>query len=470
MINLGKIRRNSKKVLGLNDRYLNYIRPNNLRSAVHIADDKVLTKKILQENDIPVPKMVATINNRADLEELDFDSLPRSFVIKPVHGLMGGGVEIIYNRDKNGDWIISRGRRIDIEGIKTQCRDILDGKYSLHNEPDTVLIEERVRPHKAFRYYTYKGTPDVRIIVYNNIPVMGMLRLPTERSEGRANLDLGAIGTGIDMAVGKTTTAIYGKSGLIERTPNLNLPLSGVRIPYWNRILKYAIEASKVSGLGFAAIDFLIDKEEGPLIVELNARPGLSIQIANQTGLRERLKKAGGIKVKTTEKGIRLTKDLFGGEIEEGIEAISGKNVIGIYENVKIYGVNKEKFEGKAKIDTGADSTSIDKEIAKKLGYGEIIDRFDSIDIPEEYTRKEGIKMMEDLKEQLVPEFEYLEDINLIKSSHGMSLRPYIRIELQLDETRFETKATIYDRSNLTYPVIVGRKSLTKFLVDPSKK
>ena len=470
MINLiSNISKNREKVLGLNERYLNYIRPYNLKRSVSIADNKILTKKILSKNNIPVPKKIALIRNREELNLMDFNELPKSFVIKAAHGVRGGGVEIFYSKYKEGNWIISQGKKMRIEEIRVLCRDILEGKYSLHNESDIVLIEERVRPHRIFRYYSYKGTPDIRVIVFNNIPVMGMLRLPTKKSGGRANLDLRAIGTGIDMAVGKTTSAIIGKRDFIEKTPEYKLPLSGLRIPYWNKMLSYSIEASKVTGLGFAAVDFLIDKENGPVIVELNARAGLSIQLANQAGLKERLIKASGINIKTTERGVRLAKDLFGGEIEEEIETISGKNVIGIYENIKIHGLNNETFEGKAKIDTGADSTSIDKEVALKLGYEKIIQRFDKIEIPKEYSRTEGLKMMEDLKNKLVPEFESLEDINLIKSSHGMSLRPYVKITLNLDNTEFETKATIYDRSKLNYSVIVGRKSLGKFLVDPSK-
>ncbi|MCA9386701.1 hypothetical protein KC669_01560 [Candidatus Dojkabacteria bacterium] len=467
---LRRIGKNRKTVLGLNERYLEYIRPYNLSPAIEIADDKVLTKEVLSAQEIPVPETIAVINSYEDLNKIDFDSFPSSFVLKPVHGVRGGGVEIIYNRDKNGEWILSRGRRIDLEDIKAQCRDIIDGRYSLHQEKDTVLVEERIKSHKAFRYYAYKGTPDIRVIVFNNIPVIGMLRLPTEQSDGRANLDLGAIGAGIDMAVGKTTTAIYGKSGLIEKTPGYNLPISGLKIPYWTKILRYSIEASKASGLGFATVDFLIDKEKGPMIVELNARPGMSIQLANQVGLRARLKKAGGIKVKTVEKGIRLAKDLFGGEIEEGIEALSGKNVIGIYENIEVQGINGEIYKGKAKIDTGADSTSIDRNIAIKLGYEDIINKFEEIEIPDEYTRKQGIELMNKFRDELVPKYELLEDVNLIHSSHGMSLRPYVKINLVLDNVDFETKATVFDRSKLTYPVIVGRKSLTKFLVDPAKK
>jgi len=466
---ISQIRKNRKKVLGLNERYLEYIRPNNLKKAVAIADDKILTKKILSKANIPVPKKIGVIRSADELEKYNFEELPISFVLKPVHGVRGGGVEIFYNRDKNGQWIKADGSRHDVDDIKIHCRDIIDGKYSLNNEPDTILIEERVRPHKIFRYHTFKGTPDVRIIVFNKIPVMGMLRLPTKKSGGKANLDQGAIGAGIDMAVGKTTHAISGKAGYIDLIPEYRIPVSGLRIPFWDRILRYSIEASIVTELGFATIDFLIDKDLGPLIVELNARPGLSIQLANDSGLRWRLKKASGIKVKTTEKGIRLAKDLFGGEIEEEIEALSGKDVIGIYETIKLFGAENKEYEYKAKIDTGADSTSIDKNIAIELGYKEIIDIFDNLNIPENLSREEGIILMKKYADELVPKYEKLADVNLIHSSHGTSLRPYINIELQIDNTRFETKATIFDRSKLNYPVIVGRKSLTKFLVDPSK-
>ncbi len=466
---ISQIRKNKKKILGLNERYLNYIRPHNLKRAIQIADDKVLTKEVLSKYNIPVPKMISVIRNRKDLESMDFETLPKSFVLKPVHGVRGGGVDIFYNRDKKGNWIRADRSKASIEDIKSLCRDILDGKYSLHNEADVVLIEERVKSHKVFRYHTYKGTPDVRVIVFNSIPVMSYLRIPTEKSRGKANLDLGAIGAGIDMAVGKTTYAITGKKGIVERIPTTNLPIAGLKIPYWDKIMEYAILASNVTKLGFGGFDFLIDKELGPVIVEINARPGLSIQLANQTGLRARLKKASGIKVKSVQQAIRLSKDLFGGEIEEDIETISGKKVIGIYEKVKLFGENGKEFEGKAKIDTGADSTSIDKKIASQLGYDEIIEVFDSIKIPDNLTREEGLKLMKKYQEELVPKFDKLADINLIHSSHGTSLRPYVEFELELDGLKFETKATIFDRSKLTYPIIIGRKSLFKFLVDPGK-
>ncbi len=471
MISLGEILQNRKLVLGRNERYLDFIRPFNHKRAIRTADDKIISKKILKKNNIPVPNLIAVINNKRELKNFDFNNLPNSFVLKPVKGVRGGGVEIVYNRDKQERWIKAGGTRVSQKDLVVTIQDILDGKYSLFNEPDRVLIEERVRPHKNFKYYTYKGTPDVRIIVFNHIPIMSYVRLPTKESDGKANLDLGAIGAGIDMSVGKTTTSIIGKSTEIDYVPGTQIPLSGLKIPFWDRILRYAIEASKVTGLGFGAIDFLIDQELGPLIVELNARPGLSIQIANDDGIRWRLKKASGIKVKSTEQGVRLAKDLFGGEIEEEIQNISGKQVIGLIVNAKLYALEGENIEElKAKVDTGADSTSIDREIAIRLGYENLINipELQNLTIPEELEKRQELERK--LTEELKSKYENLSEVQFVRSSSGFTIRPYMTIKLSIEGIEFETKASIIDRSKMSYTVIIGKNSLNKFLIDPTKK
>jgi len=473
-MNLNKIRANSRKVLGLNERYLDYIRPENSRAAIKIADNKVVSKKVLQSNDIPVPKTITLIKSLKKLKEFNFETLSKSFVIKPVKGSRGNGVEIFYNRTKDGLWIGSNGKRFSLDDIQSLCQDILDGKFSLFNEPDMVLIEERIRPHKKFKYYTYKGTPDIRIIVYNKIPIMGMLRLPTEESEGKANLDLGAIGTGIDIAVGKSTTAIIGKNIPIEYIPKYHLPLSGFKIPFWNRILNYAVKASMVSDLGFCAIDFLIDDEKGPVIVELNARPGLSIQLANEDGLRWRLRKARGLKVKNIEQGVRLGKDLFGGEIEEEIEEISGKQVIGLIENVLIYSKDeKNKVLIKAKIDTGATISSIDVNLVKELGYTEVIEYADNIlkDIPKNFNTIEEAReysKVHNLSDILTQNIDIF-DTAIIKSGNGIAYRISIKIKLEISGVILDNHLTVSNRDNLNYQIIIGERDLRNFLIDPGK-
>lgn len=474
-MSLFEVFQNRKKVLGMNERNLVYIKGYNKPKYRKIADDKFLTKKILAKHEIPTPQLLGFIKDFKEYDKFDWNSLPESFVIKPVRGIEGAGIEIFYNKDKNGKWIKADKSKFSVDDIKSLASDILDGRFTPYADPDSVLFEERVKPHKAFKYYTYKGTPDVRIIVFNKIPVMAYLRLPTRESKGKANLAQGAIGSGIDMSNGRTTTSVFGKDKggrgtIIKYAPGTKLNLSGLRIPYWDKMLEVAVKAQEVTNLGFLAVDFLIDRDQGPLIVELTARPGLSIQIANQDGLRWRLKKAKGIKVKSVKQGVRLAKDLFGGEIEESIETISGKELIGIYENITVYGLNGKEESTKAKIDTGADSTSIDKMLASKLGYKDIIDLFDSLEMPENMNKKTGFEYMNKYEEMYLDKYEQLEAINLYKSSHGFSLRPVVTVKLKLGDLVFDTKANIYDREHLNYKVIVGRKSLSNFLVEPSRK
>lgn len=58
-------------------------------------------------------------------------------------------------------------------------------------------------------------------------------------------------------------------------------------------MLLMAAEAIEMTGLGYLGADFVLDKERGPVLLELNARPGLAIQIANRSGLRRRLVASG---------------------------------------------------------------------------------------------------------------------------------------------------------------------------------
>ena len=54
--------------------------------------------------------------------------------------------------------------------------------------------------------------------------------------------------------------------------------------------LEIASKAYEMTGLGYLGADIVLDKERGPMMLELNARPGLAIQIANLVGLSRRLK------------------------------------------------------------------------------------------------------------------------------------------------------------------------------------
>lgn len=451
----------------MNARNLKYIRPHNRKRGREIADNKLLCKRVLKKNNLPAPGLIAKIRNHEELANFNWDALPNSFALKPNRGFGGEGILVVYGKKKNGDavWIKADGSSVTLDDIKNHVRDILDGSFSLANTPDIAFFEERLKLLKLFKPYTYKGIPDIRVIVYNHVPVMAMLRLPTKSSQGKANLQQGAIGVGIDLATGTTTTAILGKGHLIEYVPGTRLILSGIKIPYWKDILRMSISAQQISGLGFLGADIAIDREHGPVILELNSRPGLSIQLANLSGLKGRLNRIAGLKIKTAERGMRVGMNLFGGEIEEEIEELSGKRVIGSVEKVKLIGKNGKEVEVEAKIDTGASSTSIDTELAKELGFSETLKTFGEKiagrDVMKELSKTE--------REALFTNVPDLADTVPVISSHGTSYRPVIQIGIIIDTFSLPAKVSVIDRSRLGYPLIIGKKNLKKFLVDVSK-
>src|SRR5690606_28920705 len=60
-------------------------------------------------------------------------------------------------------------------------------------------------------------------------------------------------------------------------------------VPAFEQILDICMRAADTSGLGYVGADIVVDENKGPVVLELNARPGLSIQIANRAGLLPRL-------------------------------------------------------------------------------------------------------------------------------------------------------------------------------------
>lgn len=455
----------------MNARNLKYIRPSNRKKAKLLADNKILCKRILKKGEVAVPGLIAKIRSVEELEKFDWSTLPNSFALKPNRGFGGEGILVVYGKSKRhpDSWIKADGALITIEDLKAHIRNTLDGSFSLSNTPDFAFFEERLKLLKLFKPYSFKGIPDIRVIVYNKVPVMAMLRLPTRESNGKANLQQGAIGVGIDLASGVTTSAVQGKTKMIDYVPGTRMLLSGIRIPFWKDILRLAVRSQEISGLGFLGADIAIDNERGPVVLELNARPGLSIQIANLAGLKERLERVKGITIKTLERGVRVGMNLFGGEIEEELEEISGRKVIGTVEKVKLIGKDGKEVEVEAKIDTGAGLSSIDIEIARQLGFDQVVDEFAKHNFSEMLSQDEARELDKREKEGLLQNISDLADTAIIHSSHGTTYRPMVRVDIVMNELSIPAKVSIIDRSDLKFPIIIGKRNLGKFLIDVKK-
>jgi alpha-L-glutamate ligase-like protein len=180
------------------------------------------------------------------------------------------------------------GELLSIANFSYHVSEILSGIFSLSGIEDVAIVEALIHPDPIFAAITFLGVPDVRIVVYRGVPVMSMVRLPTKASDGKANLHRGAIGAGIELAKGTTITAVH-LSKVITHHPDTSNPVSGIHVPYWGKMMLMAAGTFEITGLGYLGVDLVIDQDRGPLLLELNARPGLAIQLANRQGLQKRL-------------------------------------------------------------------------------------------------------------------------------------------------------------------------------------
>lgn len=427
-------------ILGLNSR--SSIFSNNSSRAKKIARSKILTKRTLKRAGVPTPKLYKVFRNDQDVANFDWGKISSSFALKPSKSSYGDGIIIIRKKSKDGNaWVTTQRKKIYKEDLSLHVLDILEGAYSIGNVPDVAFCEEYIGRHAIFRRYAYRGTPDVRVLVFNSVPVMAMLRLPTRESGGRANLHKGALGVGIDIETGVTTYAIvHGehimhkpgnekKEGILRKTK-----FSGIKIPHWNQILEIAVTAARSAGLDLAGVDIVIHSERGPLVLELNSQPGLQIQLANMAGLRKRLERVEDLRVLDAEHGVRIAKALFSSHQKRADKA---SGVLGVFEKIKIKGMDGKRRIIEAKVDTGAYRTAIDKKLARELGL----------------LRAKNILWK-----------------RRVKSAIGREERPVILVTFWLHGRKVVTQAGVADRKNMNKRVIIGRRDLEGFLVELGKK
>jgi len=442
-----------RKFLTKNERNKIYLRKNTPKGRA-IADSKYRTKKLLAKKGVGVPALITRFKNEKDLANFRWEDLEGNFVIKPESGYGGEGIIIIRKRGKwAGEWQKMNGEMITTQDLQLHCQEILVGRYSMHSMPDTVLVEERIKIHPLFLALTRAGTPDIRVIVYNKVPVMAMFRIPTEKSGGKANLHQGAIGLGVDLATGITTFGVE-KGVPIYRIHDFNKKkkrkVNGIKIPFWREILETAVKCQlAIPSLGFMGVDVVLDKEKGPEILEVNARPGLSIQLCNMAGLKSRMEKVDGIDVRGIDHAITLAKYLFGEKFFEKIEEKEKNRMIDSVETIKIkipkgFKPENDKMkiikkgkhrmvEVEAKIDTGALRSSIDESLASDLGL---------------------------LGEDKVLYYRHYR--SALGKAHE---RPVVGINFWLKNKKISTAVNVANREGLNARFLIGRRDLTGFLI-----
>jgi alpha-L-glutamate ligase-like protein len=284
---------NRKRVVGINRRNLTLVYPNNARADYPLADDKLLAKERFVAAGVPVPRTLTVCDALFRVPEVVAGLFGKGgFVVKPANGSGGQGILVVGEWEpEKREWQRAGGAPIDAVKLQRHLADIVFGVYSNQLE-DRAFVEERIQPHPMFSALWADGLCDVRIIALRGVPLMSMIRVPTAASGGRANLHQGGLGIAVDLGTGRTFRAVH-RGVAVEIHPESGAPLIGLQIPRWVEVLEAARRAATSVPLGYLGIDVVVDRDRGPMVLEINARPGLEIQNVNGAGLRDALARAG---------------------------------------------------------------------------------------------------------------------------------------------------------------------------------
>jgi alpha-L-glutamate ligase-like protein len=273
----------------MNRRNVDYVYAHNERKHYPLVDDKIVCKERLATRGVPVLETLDVCEGLFDVGRcVQAATQHQDFVVKPANGSGGKGILLLgtRNADSNGvTWEGADGKRHTAEDLRDHLADTVFGAFG-RQLADRALVERRLSPHEVFAELWQAGVCDLRIIVLEGRPILAMLRVPTARSRGKANLHQGGIGVGIDISTGRTHRAsLRGRS--ITHHPETGLHLIDRQLPSWGRVLEVAHAAASAVPLQYLGVDIVLDVAGTPLVLEMNARPGLEIQNVNGVSLAD---------------------------------------------------------------------------------------------------------------------------------------------------------------------------------------
>jgi hypothetical protein len=316
----------------------------NPKKSIHLANNKIKTKNFLAERWIPVPNTYGTIKNRNELSDFNFFYLPKKdFVVKPNKwsrwrwiyltkfiedikedekpiNKRGIIIDKILNLTKFVWWLPDYDhyyktwwKILNDNTFRRHMIDILDGKHSMTHWNDDILIEEKLMPWSWFQDFCEYWLADIRIIVFNLVPVAAMIRIPTKESWWKANLDIWWIGLWIDVWTWKINSMTHEGKIWEWKFPEEFDKFYGKKIPYRNDILFLSSKIQFFVNMWYLALDWVIT-EEWPKLLEMNARAWLKVQNISNLKLQNRLKKVWDLKINDPEKWVEIAKSLFTSE------------------------------------------------------------------------------------------------------------------------------------------------------------
>lgn len=364
-------------ILWINKRNNTYIKEFNPQKGIRLANNKNQTKKFLIQRGIPVPQTLFHFKSRQSWLSFNFNDFHNpTFVIKPNKGSKWTWIFVIKewrkssinnNKDnkKNSNlskiinWINVLFQReekildswyefliwntwITEQELKKEVVGIFDGKYSSTNRADTIILEDRLIPWPWFEEFCEYGLADMRVILFNLVPIIAMLRMPTKESWGKANLAQWGIGLWLDIVTGKITSLYRRWQSYTNEFPSEWKHFKNKKIPYWQEIIQYSANAQYFVNIWYLWMDRVITKK-WPKLLEINARAGLEIQNITGKPLLSIMKKIEDIDVTTPNKWIEISKSLFS---DEHISEFKEQHIVYLSQTGKLLYQKENKKRG----------------------------------------------------------------------------------------------------------------------------
>ncbi len=248
---------------------------------------KDTVKGLLLPLGVPMAATYLILRERSDLGKFkEWMRQHEVFALKPSSSYGGEGILLVTG--KQGDMYRTNMGSMSSSQIETLAFSILEGQFH-GGQKDTAVVEELLVQDESLHDIVPIGLADIRVISFLGYPVMAMMRIPTVASGGKANIHLGAVAAGVRISTGIIFHSVWAGLPSPEH-PDTGAPLLGWQLPKWDEILEVAAEAQRLAGIGYAGVDIALDYKRGPVVMEVNRRPGLEIQNANAAGLLRRLR------------------------------------------------------------------------------------------------------------------------------------------------------------------------------------
>jgi alpha-L-glutamate ligase-like protein len=286
-----QLRKRRDAVYGINRRNVELVYRHNPRRYYPLADDKLIAKEYLSKGGVAVLDNLAVCANLGEVSSfVDQLSKHDQFVIKPARSSGGRGLVVVCEQIDATTWRTVSGAAITGNELGRQAANIVYGVYS-KDRADRAFAEPRVIPHPVYAEFWSAGLCDIRVITLEGRAVLAMVRVPTLRSQGRANLHQGGLGLAVDLQTGRTTRAVH-RGQAITLHPESKASLIGIQLPVWPEVLRVAELSAASVPLGYLGVDLVVDAQARVWVLEINVRPGLEIQNVNATGLGSALERA----------------------------------------------------------------------------------------------------------------------------------------------------------------------------------